>query len=201
MQKGLTSEIPGLACENLVLRITGTECKAHCRSKLVAAKGAFKIDGVIRNGKVGYVTHPKGGCIVAGSSPASITKKSLTGCNPSGLDYITNHFQHSKSMQTATLMQLTERHSFDFDEHRSLIFFEDRYGFWMLPATKGDIENYIRQNGEEGIDFTWTHAREYDKEARCIEIRPWAVIAEGKLEEWLPAYVEANVQQQEEVEE
>ena len=81
-----------------------------------------------------------------------------------------------------------------------MIFFEDRFGYWMLPATKNDIENYIRLNGEEGIDYTWTHEREYDKESKCIEIRPWPVVSEDKLEEWLPAYVDAHVESSEEVE-
>ena len=97
-------------------------------------------------------------------------------------------------MQNAQLVQILERHSFEFDNQRCTIFFEDRYGYWLLPATKNDIENYIRQNGDEGIDYVWTYNSDYDKYSRCIERRPWAVVPEDKLEEWLPAYVEANVE-------
>ncbi len=98
-------------------------------------------------------------------------------------------------------MQLTQKHSFEFEEQRSLIFFEDRYGLWMLPATKNDIENYIRINGEEDVDYVWVYNEDQDNYSKRIQRGPWAVVPEDKLQEWLPAFVEEHVQQSEEVEE
>lgn len=101
-------------------------------------------------------------------------------------------------MKTATVMQSTERHSFEFEQQRGLIFYEGSVGVWMLSATKNDIENFIIQNGEEHFDYEYRISYDVCDGELVKSIFP---VVLSELDTWLSEYVAAHVEQQEEVEE